>query len=411
MKVRSSLPLLILMAAVFLKGNVLECSISFDRSEFFNLCNVALLRFVKYDPKCHYYPRHLGLHAFLNHWIVESWMIVLMIINACIIIYAHDKPVDDPMWPMIVDTVILLLYVIELASRMYARGVYQYIRSKSNMFDLAIIAISLISKIVLEYVLGLSGDHGDLTFTLITVFRALRLLRVVTVLKPLRVLAASAVPIFTHLMRYFGILIIMFYAFAMLGMLLFKDVLVLGNEKLVPSDYDALNYYDVLNFNSFRASFVTLFMLMIGNNWFVVLNAVVMGTTRWSMAFFLSFHFTVCQVVLNIVVSFVIAALSFVRDKGSKGEAKYIMPGETHDEYDARVNMSHSLMEEMFGSSDGSEGSEEHDVPFVSVVTEAQLKSEISDQRRLIGQLLNNQQALMDRVAQLEKPKSTLVPI
>lgn len=298
-----------------------------DRNEFFQLCDVAVLHFVKFDPKKNYFPRKPNLHAFLNHWIVESWMLVLLAINGALTVYSHNKPVASPLWPSIVDTIIILLYVVELCARMYARGAYQYLHANINLLDIAIIAVSLIGKFIMEFYFSLTGTNTDTVFTLITLFRAVRLLRVVTILRPLRELAVSVVGIVAYLFKYFGIIIIMFYAYAMVGMFWFEGVFVRENEKLIGTAYAGSNYYDLLHFNSFSGAAITLFVLMIGNNWSVLMEAAVTATNRYALLYFLAFNFTVAQVVLNIVVSFVIAALSFVRDNSSKDEPKYTMPG------------------------------------------------------------------------------------
>ena len=55
-----------------------------------------------------------------------------------------------------------------------------------------------------------------------------------------------------------------------LGMELYAGKLVEGNPRLHGTDYDTLNYY-CNNFNNYGRALVTLFELMVVNNWQVSL--------------------------------------------------------------------------------------------------------------------------------------------
>ena len=68
-----------------------------------------------------------------------------------------------------------------------------------------------------------------------------------------------------------------FYFYAVIGMFLFggkvrKDMVELENSNDVP------NTYHLLNFNDFLSSFITLFALMVVNNWMEITEMYVIVT-------------------------------------------------------------------------------------------------------------------------------------
>jgi hypothetical protein len=86
-----------------------------------------------------------------------------------------------------------------------------------------------------------------------------------------------------------------------------------NNENRILRDQSVPDLYIEMNFNDLSNSFVTLFTLMIINNWFVIVQMFVVVTgTVWARTFFVAFYFLSVIVVLNIVVAFAIDMYSSV---------------------------------------------------------------------------------------------------
>jgi hypothetical protein len=86
-----------------------------------------------------------------------------------------------------------------------------------------------------------------------------------------------------------------------------------NNENRILRDQSVPDLYIEMNFNDLSNSFVTLFTLMIINNWFVIVQMFVIVTgTIWTRTFFVAFYFLSVIVVLNIVVAFAIDMYSSV---------------------------------------------------------------------------------------------------
>ena len=75
---------------------------------------------------------------------------------------------------------------------------------------------------------------------------------------------------------------------------------------LKDSDFANANYF-ALNFNDFVSGMVTLFVLMVVNNWMVIAEAFVLVTgTAWSWFFFVSFFIVANLVVLNFLMALIL---------------------------------------------------------------------------------------------------------
>lgn len=92
------------------------------------------------------------------------------------------------------------------------------------------------------------------------------------------------------------------------------------DEKRILRDQSVPDIYIEMNFNDLVNSFVTLFTLMVVNNWFVIVRMYESVTNPYfARLFFVTFYFLSVIVVLNIVVAFAIdmygSVDSLYRDK------------------------------------------------------------------------------------------------
>ena len=103
-----------------------------------------------------------------------------------------------------------------------------------------------------------------------------------------------------------GILFVIFYIFGQIGIYLFGGKNYFGNDK-VGNDPSVPEFYNLMNFNDFGSAFVTLFALMIVNNWLDIVQVYVdvMGT-NWVKWYFIFFYYFSVIVGINIVVAFAI---------------------------------------------------------------------------------------------------------
>lgn len=96
-----------------------------------------------------------------------------------------------------------------------------------------------------------------------------------------------------------------FYSYANLGMLLFGGKITTQSAQVTDGITPALYY--LMNFNDFGSSLVTLFHIMVVNNWYVTANMyLVVVDSTWPLIYFISFWAITVLVMLNLVISFVL---------------------------------------------------------------------------------------------------------
>ena len=106
------------------------------------------------------------------------------------------------------------------------------------------------------------------------------------------------------------------------------------------TDFDKGNYY-ALNFNDFFSGVVTLFCLMVVNNWFIIANGLVQVTqTYLTIVFFVSFFIIANLVCLNMLIALILdgsstmhAELAVVGGnlRNSSAESEIVAPFQQED--------------------------------------------------------------------------------
>lgn len=157
------------------------------------------------------------------------------------------------------------------------------------------------------------GQYGseNRILELIILLRTLRVLNVLKEVKQWQVIIqtmhALLVPFYTLLMVQF----MLFYFFAILGDWMFGGLV---NYNTPAVTYSSQNLqYSMMNFNDTLASFITLFALLVVNNWFMIAGVFVDITLHETYKiYFIAFYIFSVIMVVNFIVSFVIDMYSSV---------------------------------------------------------------------------------------------------
>jgi hypothetical protein len=83
--------------------------------------------------------------------------------------------------------------------------------------------------------------------------------------------------------------------------------------------FSSLHYWD-LNFNDFRSSLYVLFVLMMVNNWVVVMEGYISVMGVWIRLYFVSWYMVVVMLVLNIVTAFFLQIFNSMIGKHTETE-------------------------------------------------------------------------------------------
>lgn len=210
----------------------------------------------------------------------------------------------------------VLYYSLEQILKLIGLGFRGYFRSYGNIYEgvLTFVLIILEILVLTFYMDSSSVFHYDTVIRLMNIVIIFRLLRIVAHVKSLRVLVNIIIDLFKNLSGFAGLMVIAYYMFAILGMELFRDV-------DGPSDksedgkswsdqcgtYDNLSYY-ANNFQDFASSVVTLWDVMVVNNWFVFLEKFARDSALggWSQLYFIAWWLTAAIIGMNLFVSLVL---------------------------------------------------------------------------------------------------------
>ncbi|ELV09483.1 Two pore calcium channel protein 2 [Tupaia chinensis] len=115
---------------------------------------------------------------------------------------------------------------------------------------------------------------------LVNMLIVFRFLRIIPNMKPMAVVASTILGLIQNMRAFGGMLVVVYYVFAIIGISLFRGVIVApGNSSLTPANssapcgsFEQLEYW-ANNFDDFAAALVTLWNVMVVNNWQVFLDA------------------------------------------------------------------------------------------------------------------------------------------
>lgn len=191
-------------------------------------------------------------------------------------------------------------YWVEMGLKL--RLTQHYFKSYCNCFDflLNLVAILLIYSYLIEDLMTEFVNFDVFTFlrvlSVFTVFSEIGLYQVV--FNTLR----SVLPSSGNL---FGVMISMFYLFSLVGVELFGGKVYAENTD-INSDASLPPNYIYNNFNDFASGLVTLFELLIVNNWQVVAQTFTDVTSKTARIYFVLFYIMTVLVAFNLIVAFII---------------------------------------------------------------------------------------------------------
>mmetsp|Transcript_9899 Transcript_9899/g.27921 ORF Transcript_9899/g.27921 Transcript_9899/m.27921 type:complete len:751 (+) Transcript_9899:47-2299(+) len=165
-----------------------------------------------------------------------------------------------------------------------------------------------------------TGAPNDL-LKIVLLLHVTRILRIIHYLHPLKQIANFVVRLAPTYYRMGMLLVLVYYIYVQMGQQFFGGLIYDTNPALAGTGFAESKYWP-MNFNDFNSGMVTLFVLMVVNNWFVITGAYIQATgTRWAAAFFVSFFFLVNLIVLNILLALILDCSGAVKEELAQQEA------------------------------------------------------------------------------------------
>ena len=206
-------------------------------------------------------------------------------------------------WWEAVELCFTLLYNAEMAAKMIVHGFKRYWRSWRNTFDGTISLGSLATELVLV-VPWIYNDPALIRFIMFA--RFLRILRLLNSLPQFHNIFATFCELVPAFSRLVSVLFLIMCAFGQVAIPAFGGKIYEGAHALNGTTFAESKYF-ANNFNDFGSAMVTLFELLLVNNWFVIMDAgVAVSGSEWARLFFILYYVVAVVVVFNLVVAHVL---------------------------------------------------------------------------------------------------------
>ncbi|XP_069760706.1 two pore channel protein 2 isoform X2 [Narcine bancroftii] len=230
----------------------------------------------------------------------------------------------------VVNCTFVLYYLLEMALKIFALSIKGYCSYKSNLFDglltliLLVLQLSSLAQYGFPHPGWNPGIHGLLTLwetvQLANMLIVFRFLRIIPKIKLMALVAGSLLDLIKNLRAFAGILVVAYYVFAIVGVVLFKDKIPAPSNSTNSSlnadtssenatfrcgTYQQLDYWPN-NFNDFAAALVTLWDLMVVNNWQVFLDVFATYASPWSKLYFVAWWLVSSVIWVNLFVALIL---------------------------------------------------------------------------------------------------------
>jgi len=186
-------------------------------------------------------------------------------------------------------------------------GPLEYWRFKSNRFDCFITVVSLVLEFVRIVPNSYVRESG--VTQVVKLVRVARLLRLLTGFQQYRILAGTYFSLLPVLTRLGGVFIVIYYTFGLIGVASFGGKISISVPELNNTSYQNLNYNYAINFNDFGGAMITLFCLMVVNNWNVIMEAFAIVSGEGVQVYFIAFWICTVVITLSVVLAVVLAKL------------------------------------------------------------------------------------------------------
>jgi hypothetical protein len=242
-----------------------------------------------------------------THWAFECAVCFAVIADFVCVLFELERPGQPRVAWVVTELLISLAFVIELLFEVVAFGPKRFWRSWRRRY---------------QTLIGLGAPLVEMYLVIPSGFNNLNALRYVLLARVVRVFFfLSDAPRFRGLFRTFrklldplavlaGVILAVLCTFAALGIFLFGGKLYDGNPSLDGTEFAARGYY-ALNFNDFASALVSVFQLLVVNNWIVLAQGCAAVTSSWAMGFFIAFYVVVVAVLCNVTIAVFVGVVMF----------------------------------------------------------------------------------------------------
>lgn len=260
---------------------------------------------------------------------VDRLIFVCILLNTLVLMIKHYREsAAQSLAEDALNYVFTLVFTLEAAVKLAALGGH-YFKDNWNIFDFVVVLLSVLSVVITS----LSSLKVGAATTIVRSFRIARVFRLVKQARSLRVVFNSFIYTLPALANVGGLLLLLLYLYAIIGVILFgalKRNGILG---------------DVLNFETFDKAFISLFVVATGDNWDKIMKATLhnfsidfqcvanpsyadyaangfqpvgCGSVASGLLFFYSYFFLVVLIFLNLFIAIILEGYEETQQKENK---------------------------------------------------------------------------------------------
>ncbi|KTG07537.1 hypothetical protein cypCar_00003057 [Cyprinus carpio] len=225
----------------------------------------------------------------------------------------------------ILNCIFILYYLIEMLLKIVAFGWRGYLSYRNNIFD-GFFTVLLLVTFARDPVPGRVMPLWEMV-RLVNMLIVFRFLRIIPEIKLMAVVASTLVDLVKNLRAFAGILLVVYYVFAVLGIWLFQGAITPPSNMSIENKTDGpfsmdcgtfeqLEYWPN-NFDDFASSLVLLYNIMVVNNWHVFTDAYTRYTTEWSLVYFVAWWLTSSVMWVNLFVALILENFTYKWDRSN----------------------------------------------------------------------------------------------
>lgn len=224
--------------------------------------------------------------------IFHSFIFLCIIINTIILALGKYPEYDQAVLDLLNlgNTIFTLIFTLEVILKIIGLGMKEFARDRFNLFDALIVVFSLLDLFIIS---------GNSSFSALRAFRLFRIFKIFRV-GNLRVLLDSITMTVSSIGNYVVLLILFIYVYALLGMQFFAGKLKFDEN----NEYDSQNGTTSReNFDNIGWAFMTIFKILIGDNWNAVMYDCMRAVGDISAVYFISLVVCGNIIMLNLFLA------------------------------------------------------------------------------------------------------------
>ena len=274
-----------------------------------------------FDPEDGYYHNGMTRICFyvVNSPIFSGFILLVIIANTVVLSLdkypAFDQKVQD--FFSALNLSFTIIFTFEVVIKIIGVGVRGFASDRFNIFDSVIVLISLIEMVV--EALNNDDEGGGGSGGAISAMRALRLFRVFKLFKAgdLRTLLDGIAFTILAVGDYCILLLLFIYVFALLGMSMFAGKVKFNADGDI--DYeDPEAEVPRANFDHVLWAMITVFFVMIGENWNSTMYDHMRGTSKFASLYFIALVILGNIIMLNLFLAILLGNFDRARNFGEK---------------------------------------------------------------------------------------------